>query len=126
MEVKDYLNVPSDVFVVTEEVYQEKKEELKKFLEAYKISAEWMIENPEEAAELAVQYAIDGKDEKQNLQIIKLRNASSVSPDTDQNGLGTLDHIVLQRAAETYQQLGLINSQLEMDEVVSDDLIPKK
>ena len=53
MEVKDYLNIPSDVFVVTEQTYEEKKDELEKFVEAYQSSAEWMLENPEEAASLA-------------------------------------------------------------------------
>ena len=30
MEVKDYLNIPSDVFVVTEQTYEEKKDDLQK------------------------------------------------------------------------------------------------
>jgi NitT/TauT family transport system substrate-binding protein len=126
MDVKDYLNVPSDVFVVTEKTYQEKKDELKKFLEAYRISAEWMIENPEEAASLAMKYAIDGKDEQQNLQIIKLRNASSVSEETNEKGLGTMDVNVLQQGADTYQKLGLIQNRLKLEEVVTEELIPKK
>jgi NitT/TauT family transport system substrate-binding protein len=126
MDVKDYLNVPSDVFVVTEKTYQEKKDELKKFLEAYRISAEWMIEHPEEAASLAMKYAIDGKDEQQNLQIIKLRNASSVSEETNEKGLGTMDVNVLQQGADTYQKLGLIQNRLKLEEVVTEELIPKK
>ena len=36
MEVKDYLNIPSDVFVVTEKTYEEKKTSLKNLLEAYR------------------------------------------------------------------------------------------
>lgn len=123
MEVKDYLNIPSDVFVVTEQTYEEKRDELQKFLEAYRNSAEWMIENPEEAATLAKKYAIDGKDEKQNLEIIKLRNASSVSSGTDENGLGALDPVVLQEAANTYQQLGLVKNKLDMEKVVSEELL---
>ena len=42
-----------------------------------------MIARPEEAAKLAVTRAINGRDEAVNLDIIKLRNASSVSPTTD-------------------------------------------
>jgi len=126
MNVKDYLNVPSDVFVVTEKTYQEKQKELKGFLEAYRNSAQWMIESPEEAAALAKTYAIDGKDEKQNLEIIKLRNASSISPETDQHGLGTLNADILQDGADTYQKLGLIKEKLNMDEVVVDTLLPEK
>ena len=47
---------------------------LKRFIEGYQNSADWMISQPEEAADLAVKYAIDGKDQKHNLEIIKLRN----------------------------------------------------
>ncbi|WP_134703130.1 ABC transporter substrate-binding protein [Ammoniphilus sp. YIM 78166] len=120
LEVKDFLNVPSDVFVVTEKAYQEKKELLDKFLEAYQISAQWMIENPEEAASLAVKHAIDGKDENMNLEIIKLRNASSLSPVTEEKGLGALETEVLQQAADTYKKLGLIEHDLNMSDVVID------
>jgi NitT/TauT family transport system substrate-binding protein len=126
MEVKDYLNFPSDVFVVTEETYQEKKELLQKFLIGYKNSAEWMIENPNEAATLAVKHAIDGKDEENNVEIIKIRNASSVSPTTDERGLGALDRDVLQEAADAYQRLGLIENKLDIEGIVSEELLPKK
>ncbi len=118
LEVKDFLNVPSDVFVVTEKAYEEKKELLDKFLEAYRNSAQWMIDNPEEAASLAVKHAIDGKDENMNLEIIKLRNVSSMSPVTEEKGLGALETEVLQQAADTYKKLGLIENDLNMSEVV--------
>ena len=123
MEVKDYLNIPSDVFVVTEQTYEEKKDELQKFVEAYRNSAEWMLGNPEEAATLAKTYAIDGKDEKVNLEIIKLRNASSVSMETEEQGLGAVDSVVLQEGADTYQQLGLVKNKLDLSKVVSEELM---
>lgn len=126
MEVKNYLNFPSDVFVVTEETYQEKKELLQSFIIGYRNSAEWMINNPDEAASLAVTYAIDGKDEANNLEIIKIRNASSVSTTTEERGLGTFDIDMLQKAADTYKRLGLIENQLNMDEIVTEELLPKK
>ncbi|OMP66046.1 ABC transporter substrate-binding protein [Domibacillus epiphyticus] len=125
LEVKDYLNIPSDVFVVTEKTFEEKKEELTNFLEAYQESAQWMIDNPDEAALLAKEYAIDGKNEKQNLEIIKLRNASSISELTEAQGLGALDADILQQGADTYQELGLIENRLNMKEVVNGELIPK-
>jgi NitT/TauT family transport system substrate-binding protein len=126
IEVKNYLNFPSDVFVVTEETYQEKKELLQKFIEGYRNSAEWMINNPEEAASLAVNYAIDGKNKEHNLEIINLRNESSVSPITEEKGLGTLELDVLQQAAETYKKLGLIESNLDMSAVVSEEFVSIK
>lgn len=126
MEVKDYLNVPSDVFVVTEETYQQKKELLKSFLEAYKKSAQLMIQNPDAAAETAVAKAIDGKDKDRNKEIIKLRNLSAVSADTDKNGLGWLDASALQKGADMYKKLGLIQQDLKVSDIVSNDLVPKK
>lgn len=126
MEVKDYLNFPSDVFVVTEETYQEKKDLLQSFLIGYKKSAEWMINNPEEAASLAVTYAIDGKDQASNLEIIKIRNESSVSTTTRERGLGSFDMDMLQKAADTYERLGLVESKLNMEDIVTEELLPKK
>jgi NitT/TauT family transport system substrate-binding protein len=121
LEVKDYLNIPSDIFVVTEKTYNEKKDMLKKFVKAYQKSAEWMISRPEEAAALAVKHAIDGKDEKHNLEIIKLRNEASVSPATCKRGLGALEVDVLQQGADSYNELGLIDKELHMSEFIVED-----
>jgi NitT/TauT family transport system substrate-binding protein len=121
LEVKDHLNVPSDVFVVTEKTYNEKKDLLKKFVNAYQSSAEWMIDEPEEAAALAVKHAIDGKDEKHNLDIIKLRNEASISEATSEKGLGALEVDVLQLGADIYKKLGLIDKDLHMSEVIVED-----
>ncbi|NWQ42527.1 ABC transporter substrate-binding protein [Bacillus sp. EB106-08-02-XG196] len=126
MEVKDYLNVPSDIFVVTEQTYNEKMELLKKFVEGYQTSAEWMIDQPEDAAELAVKYAIDGKDKNHNLEIIQLRNQASISEATSVRGLGALEAEVLQQGADTYKTLGLIQKDLKMADVIVEDFIPKQ
>jgi len=123
MEVKDYLNIPSDLFVVTEKTYEEKKDELHRFIEAYRNSAEWMLENPAEAVTLAKEVAIDGKDEKVNVEIIKLRNASSVSADTNEENLGALNAAILQEGADTYQQLGLVKNKLELEKVVTEEFV---
>jgi NitT/TauT family transport system substrate-binding protein len=121
LEVKDHINVPSDVFVVTEKTYNEKKDLLKKFVKAYQSSAEWMIDEPEEAAALAVKYAIDGKDENHNLEIIKLRNEAGTSKATSERGLGALEVDVLQQGADIYHELGLIDKELQMSEFIVED-----
>ncbi|MCB8817802.1 ABC transporter substrate-binding protein [Desulfosporosinus shakirovi] len=126
IEVKDYLNIPSDAFVVTEKTYQEKKDLLISFLKGYQQSAQWMIDKPQEAASLAVKLAIDGKDVNSNLKIIDLRNSSSLSSDPKDKALGALDPEVLQKGADIYQGLGLIENKLDMSQVVIQDLVPKK
>ena len=124
IEVKDHLNLPSDIFVVTQATYEAKKPLLKRFLEAYRDSAAWMIAKPEEAAKLAVTRAINGRDEALNLEIIKLRNISTVSPTTNAKGLGHFDPELMQKGADTFHKLGLIGKPLDTATVVKSDLIP--
>jgi len=124
MEVRNSLNLSSDIFVVREETFQQKKDLLKRFLAAYRDSAQWMIDHPEEAAKLAVKRAINGQNEAVNLAVIKLRNGTSVSPLTQQQGLGAIDVDMLQKGARAWKQIGLIERDLDMKAVVSQDLLP--
>lgn len=126
MEVKQYINISSDFFVVRQDTYANKKDVLKRFLQAYQESAEWMIRSPHEAAKLAVKFAIDGQNEAINLEIIKLRNASSVSTTTSQRGLGAFDLVTLQKGAQAYKAFGMIQREIKISDVVSQDLLPGK
>lgn len=126
MEVRNSLNVSSDIFVVREETYQQKKDLLRRFLAAYRESMQWMIAQPQEAAALAVKRAINGQNEAVNLEVIKLRNLSSVSPLTQQKGLGAIDVDALQKGADAWKRIGLIQRDLKMKDVASPDLLPGK
>jgi NitT/TauT family transport system substrate-binding protein len=126
MEVKSYLNISSDFFVVREETYQNKKDLLKRFLLAYQDSATWMIRAPNEAATLAIKYAIDGQNPEVNLEIIKLRNLSSVSSLTQKAGLGAIDVEAFQKAALAYKAIGVVQRDLKMSEILAPDLLPGK
>ena len=126
MEIKNYVNISSDFFVVREETYQQKKEVLKRFLQAYQDSAEWMMRSPQEGAKLAVKFALDGQNEAANLEVIKLRNATSVSAVTQQKGLGAFDMGVIQKGANAYKSFGLIQRDIKVMDVISQDLLPGK
>ena len=126
MAVREYLNISSDMFVVTEATYQTKKDVLKRFLAGYRDSMAWMIANPDEAAALAVKRAIDGKNPAVNREIINLRNASSVSAVTQARGLGALDMAMFQKAADSYKKLGIIQREIKVSDVVMQDLLPAK
>lgn len=125
IEVKNYLNIPSDMFVVTEETYNTKKDLLRRFLSAYRECTQWMIDNPEEAAQVAKTRSINGRNVSVNLEIIKIRNISSVSSTTRKMGLGHFDLDLLQKGAKTFEELGLISKRIDMSKVVRSDLIPK-
>ena len=124
MEVRNYLNVSSDLFVVREQVFQQKKSALRQFLKGYRESAAWMIAAPDEAATLAVKRAIDGTDRGTNLEVIQLRNSASVSDLTRKSGLGAFDLESLQKAADAYRKLGLIEHPIKVSDVVSAELLP--
>ena len=126
MEVKNYVNISSDFFVVREETYQQKKDVLKRFLQAYRDSAEWMMRSPQEAAKLAVKFTLDGQNEAANLEVIKMRNASSISSTTQQKGLGAFDMTVIQKGANAYKAFGLIQRDVKVADVISQDLLPSK
>ena len=122
--VKDHLNVSSDLFVVRDAVYRQRRDALRRFLQGYRDSAAWMIAQPDEAARLAARRAIDGSDPALNLEIVRLRNAASVSPLTEARGLGAIDVEALQKAADTYRRLGLVEREIRVADVVSQDLLP--
>lgn len=126
IEVRQHLNVSSDLFVVTEETYQTKKEVLKRFLAAYRDSMRWMIANPDEAAALAVKRAIDGRNPATNREVIQLRNLASVSATTQARGLGAFDLPTFQKAADSYKKLGMIQREIKVSDVLAQDLLPAK
>ena len=125
INVADSLNIPSDMFVVTDAYYMANKMLLKRFLASYRDSAAWMIAEPEEAAKIAIKRSINGRNEAVNLAIIKIRNISSQSETTRSKGLGHFDVDLLQKGVETFKGLGLIKANLDMSKVIKTDLIPK-
>jgi len=117
MWARDYLDIPTDVFVVRAETAQKQPDFVKRFLRAYRKGSQWMLDHPEKAAELVVKYATDGQDVQRNLEIIKLRNASTVSEGTKQHGLGWFDIEVLKRVERTFLDLGLLKKRVDVESV---------
>lgn len=124
LEVGRYLDVSSDLYVVHDGVYRRRKDTLRRFLRGWRDAAAWMIAAPEEAARLAGQRAIDASDPELALEIVRLRNASSVSALTRQHGLGTMNVASLQAAADVYRRIGLVSRPIDMAGVVASDLLP--
>jgi NitT/TauT family transport system substrate-binding protein len=126
MEVRQHLNLSSDVLVVREDTYQKRKPLLRRFLKAFADGALWMQRQPEEAAHLAVRYAIDGQNEATNLEVIKLRNASSASPLTQRQGPGAIDTAMMQKGVQVYRALGVLSRDIPVADFVATDLLPGK
>ena len=120
---RDYLNTPTDAFIVSEGFYTTRRVPLLAFLKAYKRGTQWMLDHPDEAAQLAVKHAIDGKDPQRNLSIIKLRNAVTVDEHTRQHGLGWFDIPLLEKVERTFRELGLIKNTLEVQRLFTNELV---
>lgn len=127
MHVRDHLNISSDLFVVRESMLRQKPALLRAFLQGYRDSMAWMLAQPEEAAELAGKRAIDGGDRAINLEVIRLRNAASL-PSAPQRGgapqLGSFDLAALQKGADAYRALGLVQRPIKVADVVDTRLLP--
>ena len=120
---KDYLDTPTDVFVVRAETAQKQPDFVKRFLRAYRKGSQWMLDNPEKAADLAVKYATDGQIVPRNLEIIKLRNASTVGEETKRHGLGWFDMEVLRRVEKTFLELGLLKKPVNVEAIFTNRFV---
>lgn len=124
MHMRDHMNMSSDLFVVREDTLRQKKDALKAFVRGYRDSMAWMIAQPEEAATLAAKHAIDGTNRDINLEVIRLRNASSLPMTAPRSALGAFDLASLQKAADAYRALGLVQRQIKVADVVDASLLP--
>lgn len=120
---RDVLNTPSDVFVVTEETYRTQLDLISRFLRAYKQGSQWMLEHPDQAAELAPKYATDGQNVERNRAIIDLRNASTVAQTTDAGRLGVFDHDLLNTVADTFLDLGITKQDFDIDTIFTNEFV---
>jgi NitT/TauT family transport system substrate-binding protein len=120
---RDYLDIPTDVFAVRTETAQKRADFIRRFLRAYRKGSQWMLDNPQKAAELVVKHATDGQDVRRNLEIIKLRNASTVSEATTKHGLGWFDLDVLKRVERTYLELGLLKARMEVGSIFTNRFV---
>jgi len=121
--VREVLNTPADAFIVTEETFQGRKDLLRQFLGVYKRASQWTIDNPQQAAEIARQHATDGQDVARNLEIVKLRNASTVNDDTRQHGLGWFNLDTLRQVDQALFELGLTKTRIKVEDVFTNELV---
>jgi len=120
---RDVLNTPSDVFVVTEETYRTQPDLISRFLQAYKQGSQWMLDHPDQAAELAAKYATDGQNIQRNRAIIDLRNASTVAQTNATEQLGVFDHDLLRAVTETFLELGITKQQFDIDTIFTNEFV---
>jgi len=60
---------------------------------------------------------------RRNLEIIKFRNASTVSEGTKKHGLGWFDIEVLKRVEKTFLDLGLLKRRVDVESFFTNRLV---
>ena len=122
--VRDYLNLPSDVFAILEKDFRPKRDLWRRFLRAYRKGTEWTIQHPAEAVPYGVKHAVDGKDPALVLEHIKIRVVgTSQNATTRQKGLGWFDLPIIKEGAEVYRKAGLIKNPLDIDGIFTNELV---
>lgn len=122
---RDYLNTSTDLFMVEEKNFEPKKDFYTRFLRAYRKGMEYTIKNPDEAAEITAKVAIDGKDPIKVKGSLKLRILVSQSANTRKHGLGWIDKGPLQECAKIYKDAGFIKNDIDIDRIVTNELVMK-
>src|SRR5205823_3611713 len=109
---RDHLNLPTDVFATTRDNYTKRADLLIRFLRAVRQGTEYMIAHPAEAAEIAVQHALDIKDAPKAEKVIRAFGEASKPDATGTQDLGTFNLTVLREGARLYQESGLVKTRV--------------
>jgi NitT/TauT family transport system substrate-binding protein len=121
--VRDYVNLPTDVLAVTEEMLRTKPDVIRRFLKGLKLGTDYAMQNVDGAAELGIKYGLDTKDPKVAAQMIRVFNEASVSEGTRQHGLGWFDMDLIQRGADFYLQSGLVKNRIDVNRYFTNQFV---
>jgi NitT/TauT family transport system substrate-binding protein len=124
-KITNYISFPVIPMVVTNDQAAKDKDLYARFIGAMNKSRDKLFENPQRAADLATQFAIDGKDSERNLAQIKLKMEVSVDPETGKPGHGTysekqLDQV--QKYADYFQAEGTVKKKLDIRSFYTNDI----
>jgi NitT/TauT family transport system substrate-binding protein len=122
---RDYLNLPTDVFATTREIYTRQADLLLRFLRAVRKGTEYMIANSGEAAKIAVQHALDQKDPLAAEASIRTFGDASQGGGAAGRRLGYFDLAVLREGAAVYNSAGLTRARVDVDRYFTNDLVAR-
>jgi len=123
LPARDYLNLPTDLFATTRQLYLERPDLLVRFLRAVRQGTEYTIAHPTESAEIAVKDALDIKTVPAAEVVIRAFGEAAQSDTTHAQGLGYFDLAVLREGARLYQETGLVKSRVDADRYFTNDLV---
>jgi len=122
--VSDYANLPTDVFVVTREAFEDpaKKDAIVRTLRAIRKGTQLMIDDPEQAAAIGAKNGLDITDPAAALPAVEAFAEYSQSSGTEANGLGWFDIEEIQSGADLYVKAGIIKP-TEVDTYFTNELV---
>ena len=123
--VSDYANLPTDVFAMNRSDFddEEKRAVALRFLRAIKRGTEFMIGDPQAAAEISINHGLDITELEPAITRIEAFGVASQSAGTTANGLGWFDLDVLQEGADLYFASGVITKGINVADYFTNDLV---
>ncbi len=123
--IKDYLNLPTDVFAATNRVLRDRRGALLSFLRAFRRGTEFMIQNPEEATAISKKYVLKMRNPQLAGGIIRMFGAVSQSDLTRKKGLGWFDMALLERAERLFRETGILKGKVDVRTHFTNALVEK-
>lgn len=121
--VKDHLNLPTDVFATTTDIFGKRRGALLSFLKAFRRGTEFMIRDPKEAVAISKKYVVKMGDLKSAEGIVRLFGEASQSPLTRQKGLGWFDMEILEKAERLFRETGILKRKVSVGDHFTNRLV---
>ncbi len=123
--VKDFLNLPTDVFATTDKVLKGRQAALVSFLKAFRRGTKFMIQNPKEAAAISKKYVVKMRNPNAAEDIVRMFGKVSQSPLTRKKGFGWFDMELLDKAERLFRESGITKNKINVKAHFTNDLVKK-
>ncbi len=112
--IRDYLNLPTDVFASTNETLKKREAAILSFLKAFRRGTDFMINNPEEATAISKKYVLKMRNPKLAGGVVRMFGEVSQSALTREKGLGWFDMEVLEKGESLFRKTGILKGRVSV------------
>lgn len=126
-EIWEYDQVPGPnaVYFSDRQWLADNKDMVRRFIAALDQAKRWVAKHPAEAAEIGSRYAIGADDLTRNRAVIDLRiEMQSTGPGVAENGMGWCDIDTMSRIAKQAVELGILDKQIDVASVITNEFLP--
>lgn len=126
-EIWEYEEVPGPnvVYFSDRQWLLDNEDLVQRFITALDQAKKWIAAHPDEAAEIGSRYAVGADDMSRNRAVIDLRiEMQSTGPGVAENGMGWCDIETMTRIADQAVELGILDKQIDIEDVITNRFMP--